>query len=128
MSRCIRHRYTRIAQPQAAPPLRHACRRTSSGGSARAAAAVPAPTLTSSPADLSSYIRDSSSQPDRAQNWLCATVLQFSPPRTGRGGRAPDVPSWAGRIAKRSEEHTSELQSHSDLVCRLLLEKKKKRT
>src|SRR5436190_6510160 len=28
----------------------------------------------------------------------------------------------------RSEEHTSELQSHSDLVCRLLLEKKKKYT
>src|SRR5438132_10632711 len=28
-------------------------------------------------------------------------------------------------FAKRSEEHTSELQSHSDLVCRLLLEKKK---
>src|SRR5260221_5079680 len=27
---------------------------------------------------------------------------------------------------KRSEEHTSELQSHSDLVCRLLVEKKKK--
>src|SRR5438034_7079510 len=27
--------------------------------------------------------------------------------------------------AARSEEHTSELQSHSDLVCRLLLEKKK---
>src|SRR5438034_4609504 len=30
-----------------------------------------------------------------------------------------------GRAATRSEEHTSELQSHSDLVCRLLLEKKK---
>src|SRR5260221_8805119 len=29
------------------------------------------------------------------------------------------------RVVKRSEEHTSELQSHSDLVCRLLLEKKK---
>src|SRR5437588_8993916 len=28
-------------------------------------------------------------------------------------------------MATRSEEHTSELQSHSDLVCRLLLEKKK---
>src|SRR5260221_3339682 len=28
----------------------------------------------------------------------------------------------------RSEEHTSELQSHSDLVCRLLLEKKKERS
>src|SRR5438034_7881240 len=30
------------------------------------------------------------------------------------------------RAKPRSEEHTSELQSHSDLVCRLLLEKKKK--
>src|SRR5437588_7628725 len=29
--------------------------------------------------------------------------------------------------AARSEEHTSELQSHSDLVCRLLLEKKKQK-
>src|SRR2546421_4214685 len=32
-----------------------------------------------------------------------------------------------GPEAHRSEEHTSELQSRSDLVCRLLLEKKKKR-
>src|SRR2546421_8649263 len=32
------------------------------------------------------------------------------------------------RSALRSEEHTSELQSRSDLVCRLLLEKKKKKT
>src|SRR2546427_7765222 len=32
------------------------------------------------------------------------------------------------RIAPRSEEHTSELQSQSNLVCRLLLEKKKKTT
>src|SRR5438034_7022986 len=31
------------------------------------------------------------------------------------------------RARGRSEEHTSELQSHSDLVCRLLLEKKKER-
>src|SRR5260221_3152800 len=31
-----------------------------------------------------------------------------------------------GGSGLRSEEHTSELQSHSDLVCRLLLEKKKK--
>src|SRR5260221_14791912 len=30
-------------------------------------------------------------------------------------------------LVHRSEEHTSELQSHSDLVCRLLLEKKKKK-
>src|SRR5437588_9074050 len=35
--------------------------------------------------------------------------------------------SWRSSWACRSEEHTSELQSHSDLVCRLLLEKKKKK-
>src|SRR5690242_21394957 len=35
---------------------------------------------------------------------------------------------WAAREpAARSEEHTSELQSHVNLVCRLLLEKKKKK-
>src|SRR5256885_13854151 len=34
--------------------------------------------------------------------------------------------SPAERVAKRSEEHTSELQSPCNLVCRLLLEKKKK--
>src|SRR5260221_10643482 len=33
----------------------------------------------------------------------------------------------AAALVLRSEEHTSELQSHSDLVCRLLLEKKKKK-
>src|SRR5947207_11855627 len=33
----------------------------------------------------------------------------------------------SSRSPPRSEEHTSELQSHSDLVCRLLLEKKKKK-
>src|SRR5206468_5481926 len=38
----------------------------------------------------------------------------------------PDFDVRAGRTSKsRSEEHTSELQSRSDLVCRLLLEKKK---
>src|SRR5438034_10413495 len=34
-------------------------------------------------------------------------------------------PAGCGPRRSRSEEHTSELQSHSDLVCRLLLEKKK---
>src|SRR2546427_9399941 len=38
------------------------------------------------------------------------------------------VATRAGRDARRSEEHTSELQSQSNLVCRLLLEKKKTRT
>src|SRR2546430_7733448 len=36
--------------------------------------------------------------------------------------QAPELPYWE----TRSEEHTSELQSQSNLVCRLLLEKKKK--
>src|SRR5947207_12321905 len=45
------------------------------------------------------------------------------PART-RAHRATDRMGVSGRC--RSEEHTSELQSHSDLVCRLLLEKKKK--
>src|SRR5437588_7147704 len=45
--------------------------------------------------------------------------------RYGPIGGAPPVPKLPLRRLKRSEEHTSELQSHSDLVCRLLLEKKK---
>src|SRR5688572_32516741 len=36
-------------------------------------------------------------------------------------------PAAGARAAPRSEEHTSELQSQSNLVCRLLLEKKKKK-
>src|SRR2546430_12110577 len=64
------------------------------------------------------------------------------PPATWTASREKDVPrpprSWcrtpSGSAAStrhwccgRSEEHTSELQSQSNLVCRLLLEKKKKR-
>src|SRR5438132_8202559 len=42
------------------------------------------------------------------------------------GGMRENVSSVPCRwFVRRSEEHTSELQSHSDLVCRLLLEKKK---
>src|SRR5260370_26266173 len=55
------------------------------------------------------------------------------PQRTGRTDRQVaritaggnlEQPPWCG--TSRSEEHTSELQSHLNLVCRLLLEKKKK--
>src|SRR5207249_11593790 len=42
-----------------------------------------------------------------------------------RGGRAPGGGRLAAEPPVRSEEHTSELQSRFDLVCRLLLEKKK---
>src|SRR5438034_6172093 len=41
------------------------------------------------------------------------------------GGSLDDLAQVASAVPVRSEEHTSELQSHSDLVCRLLLEKKK---
>src|SRR5260221_10954991 len=49
--------------------------------------------------------------------------------RVGEAGKLtqevdPAVAHQPGQLV-RSEEHTSELQSHSDLVCRLLLEKKK---
>src|SRR5260370_30032023 len=37
----------------------------------------------------------------------------------------PERLAVKGRVRRRSEEHTSELQSHLNLVCRLLLEKKK---
>src|SRR5438034_11794744 len=49
--------------------------------------------------------------------------------RRGSSGRARSAATswWSWTCASRSEEHTSELQSHSDLVCRLLLEKKKKK-
>src|SRR5438046_6497956 len=51
------------------------------------------------------------------------------------GWRSPEIGRGSGsrkrlarRQADRSEEHTSELQSLTNLVCRLLLEKKKKKT
>src|SRR2546430_10662885 len=45
----------------------------------------------------------------------------------GHAHAAPLTSSpWRDRESHRSEEHTSELQSQSNLVCRLLLEKKKK--
>src|SRR5688572_33119838 len=52
-------------------------------------------------------------------------------PRLSQPLRPPDGPrrliEGEGLHRRRSEEHTSELQSQSNLVCRLLLEKKKKR-
>src|SRR5438034_7485337 len=50
-------------------------------------------------------------------NWRMRFLQRF---RIRFYGRVVD------ELAARSEEHTSELQSHSDLVCRLLLEKKKR--
>src|SRR2546421_13047061 len=64
-----------------------------------------------------------------------ASVFASEHRRRGRARLPPqrDAPLDAKRpcdvhrFGRRSEEHTSELQSRSDLVCRLLLEKKKKK-
>src|SRR2546429_4959627 len=62
----------------------------------------------------------------------CAARRQRVAARASRRLRAPETEqSLAGYLrpgSRRSEEHTSELQSRLHLVCRLLLEKKKKQT
>src|SRR5260221_9145235 len=64
----------------------------------------------------------------------CRALVQPELAVAAPGGHADDavvafdlLDAAAHLAIGRSEEHTSELQSHSDLVCRLLLEKKKKR-
>src|SRR3712207_8344562 len=67
---------------------------------------------------------------------LCVALAELVEESLQRGdaGRARHVrllllaPNALGAAAVRSEEHTSELQSRQYLVCRLLLEKKKKNT
>src|SRR5437588_3987261 len=70
-------------------------------------------------------------RPPRSTLFPYTTLFRSSgrnPPRPRHDGCCawrkgpPKSRWWCGR----SEEHTSELQSHSDLVCRLLLEKKKR--
>src|SRR5688572_31452586 len=57
----------------------------------------------------------------------CAYTAGTEPPCSRRTSNSSSSASGAGSFP-RSEEHTSELQSQSNLVCRLLLEKKKKNT
>src|SRR5436309_12736595 len=71
-------------------------------------------------------------RPPRSTLFPYTTLFRSPPPRPIRRSRAaPDRPH-PGRLRParmapdRSEEHTSELQSRENLVCRLLLEKKKK--
>src|SRR5207247_10527147 len=59
-------------------------------------------------------------QIDDAQHAVQALGQAVRPRHLVRDARAADLP-----LGARSEEHTSELQSRVDLVCRLLLEKKK---
>src|SRR2546430_10151124 len=53
----------------------------------------------------------------------CPVIVKGHPAHPGTSALAAGAVSAAAR--QRSEEHTSELQSQSNLVCRLLLEKKK---
>src|SRR5438445_6015147 len=68
-------------------------------------------------------------RPPRSTLFPYTTLFRSRPhhpaPRTARrgAGRRPNAPRG---LRARSEEHTSELQSRQYLVCRLLLEKKKK--
>src|SRR5947207_3603541 len=64
-------------------------------------------------------------RPPRSTLFPYTTLFRsYTPSRSFRRGPTATCRSCPPRRA-RSEEHTSELQSHSDLVCRLLLEKKK---
>src|SRR5260370_2419630 len=58
--------------------------------------------------------------------WHCKWPRKFCRPtaRVSANTSSPSRSCWPCFV--RSEEHTSELQSHLNLVCRLLLEKKKK--
>src|SRR5260370_12653988 len=57
----------------------------------------------------------------------CDSLIKISggPSDASRSGTASSPISMPPERMMRSEEHTSELQSHLNLVCRLLLEKKK---
>src|SRR5690625_6929009 len=69
---------------------------------------------------------------DMIEGTVTATLLNRARPgaleaRREAAGRLYSVEEFASEVAAmRSEEHTSELQSRGHLVCRLLLEKKKK--
>src|SRR5690242_21030903 len=73
----------------------------------------PYTTLFRSPRDRTGFCRKRGGK----EAWGAGSVRHLQ-------GRAPQFSA----TATRSEEHTSELQSHDNLVCRLLLEKKKKKT
>src|SRR5690606_41673662 len=68
--------------------------------------------------------RSKSSRAGPATRAAPAPVRHGPLPRSPTGGRS-GRPGWSA--PPRSEEHTSELQSRENLVCRLLLEKKKKK-
>src|SRR5207248_4592667 len=106
-------------------------RRKAAHAAARTPAVHPFPTRRSS--DLSGPLALRSSCPALPEN-ACSSVQRICAGRVGVSTGCPGAEGQnpmanrrrsAARSCKRSEEHTSELQSPYDLVCRLLLEKKK---
>src|SRR5206468_10466134 len=83
---------------------------------------VVAPPAAAAPAPATGLVTPPPAPPDAAPVSLAVTVRRDS------AIAAHDRAVSAGARKNRSEEHTSELQSRSDLVCRLLLEKKKNKT
>src|SRR6478609_11338008 len=67
-------------------------------------------------------------RPPRSTLFPYTTLFRSLPRRSGAacGGLAGAGAGWRGGMGKRSEEHTSELQSLAYLGCRLLLDKKNK--
>src|SRR2546430_13517015 len=63
-------------------------------------------------------------RPPRSTLFPYTTLFRSQPGHRGHRDRAE--PGYQEQHGPRSEEHTSELQSQSNLVCRLLLEKKKR--
>src|SRR5437667_1368569 len=64
-------------------------------------------------------------RPPRSTLFPYTTLFRSTGDPGGGKCRRERIPAVRAVHAVRSEEHTSELQSHHDLVCRLLLEKKK---
>src|SRR5438034_4101254 len=65
-------------------------------------------------------------QPHATSARISAGTFDPNVPYAARANTGNVMPYFVPGCELRSEEHTSELQSHSDLVCRLLLEKKKR--
>src|SRR5260370_31562638 len=67
-------------------------------------------------------------RPPRSTLFPYTTLFRSRSPVARRRRGRPNHADTVRGDRSRSEEHTSELQSHLNLVCRLLLEKKKKKT
>src|SRR5262249_62254718 len=99
---------------------------------------MPSPAPASLPSPVARWLFFSPPPPPHFSPLSLHDALPISPSRSGRDGRPPSGAISTGTMAplstaafgnscrRRSEEHTSELQSLTNLVCRLLLEKKKK--